>query len=105
MTEKRKPVSLSQRWRREVTRDIDPSLLDEAVETMPTIRQSLVRINKGSIHAELEGLMGSIHEVHIHAPVLPSKIWIKQPLWSPPRAMKMPGIMAKRWRSVASQIL
>jgi uncharacterized Zn finger protein len=42
---------------------------------MPTIRQSLVRINKGSIHAELEGMMGSIHEVHIHAPVLPSKIW------------------------------
>ncbi len=75
MTDKRKPVSLSERWRREATRDIDPSLLDAAVETMPTIRQSLVHINKGSIHAELEGLMGSIHEVHIHAPVLPSKIW------------------------------
>jgi hypothetical protein len=71
----RKPVSLSERWRREATRDIDPGLLDEAVETMPTIRQSLVRINKGSIHAELEGLMGSIHEVNVHAPVLPSKIW------------------------------
>jgi hypothetical protein len=71
----RKPVSLSERWRREATRDIDNNLLEEAVETMPTIRQSLVRINKGSIHAELEGMMGSIHEVHIHAPVLPSKIW------------------------------
>jgi uncharacterized Zn finger protein len=74
MTE-RKPVSLSERWRREATRDIDQELLNEAVETMPTIRQSLVRINKGSIQAELEGLMGSIHEVNIHAPVLPSKIW------------------------------
>jgi hypothetical protein len=71
----RKPVSLSERWRREATRDIDNNLLEEAVETMPTIRHSLVRINKGSIHAELEGMMGSIHEVHIHAPVLPSKIW------------------------------
>ena len=66
---------MSERWRREATRDIDNNLLEEAVETMPTIRQSLVRINKGSIHAELEGMMGSIHEVHIHAPVLPSKIW------------------------------
>jgi hypothetical protein len=74
-TPERKPVSLSERWRREATRDIDNNLLEEAVETMPTIRQSLVRINKGSIHAELEGMMGSIHEVHIHAPVLPSKIW------------------------------
>ncbi len=71
----RKPVSLSERWRREAGRDIDPTLLEEAVETMPTIRQSLVRINRGSINAELEGLMGSIHEVHIHAPVLPTKIW------------------------------
>ena len=71
----RKPVSLSERWRREATRDIDDDRLREAVETMPTIRQSLVRINKGSVHAELEGLMGSIHEVSIHAPVLPNKIW------------------------------
>ena len=71
----RRPVSLSERWRREATRDIDEERLSEAVETMPTIRQSLVRINKGSVHAELEGLMGSIHEVNIHAPVLPSKIW------------------------------
>ena len=71
----RKPVSLSERWRREATRGIDENLLEEAVETMPTIRQSLVRINRGSIHAELEGLMGSIHEVDIHAPVLPNKIW------------------------------
>jgi uncharacterized Zn finger protein len=71
----RKPVSLSERWRREATRDIDDERLREAVETMPTIRQSLVRINKGSVHAELEGLMGSIHEVSIHAPVLPNKIW------------------------------
>lgn len=71
----RKPVSLSERWRREATRDIDEERLSEAVETMPTIRQSLVRINKGSVHAELEGLMGSIHEVSIHAPVLPNKIW------------------------------
>ncbi len=71
----RKPVSLSERWRREATRDIDDERLSEAVETMPTIRQSLVRINKGSVHAELEGMMGSIHEVNIHAPVLPNKIW------------------------------
>ena len=71
----RQPVSLSERWRREATRDIDPDLLNGALETMPTIRHSAVRINKGAIHAELEGLMGSIHEVNIHAPVLPQKIW------------------------------
>ncbi|MCB9870276.1 MAG: hypothetical protein H6836_01120 [Planctomycetes bacterium] len=71
----RKPVSLSERWRREATRDVNDELLKAAVDTMPTIRQSMVRINMGSIHAELEGLMGSIHEVNIHAPVLPSKIW------------------------------
>jgi hypothetical protein len=54
---------------------VDANLLEEAMATMPTIRQSMVRINKGSIHAELEGFMGSIHEVDIHAPVLPTRIW------------------------------
>ena len=41
----RKPVSLSERWRREATRDVNDELLKAAVDTMPTIRHSMVRIN------------------------------------------------------------
>ena len=71
----RQPVSLSERWRREVNRGVDEALLALAQDTLPQIRKNMVRVRPGSVHAELEGIMGSIHEVQIHAPVLPSKIW------------------------------
>jgi uncharacterized Zn finger protein len=73
--DERRPVSLGDRWRREVNRGVDAELLDLAHDTLPDIRTRAVRVRPGSVHAELEGIMGSIHEVHIHAPVLPSKIW------------------------------
>lgn len=71
----RRPVSLGERWRREVNRGVDDELLRLAHDTLPNIRNNAVRVRPGSVHAELEGIMGSIHEVHVHAPVLPSKIW------------------------------
>ncbi len=71
----RRPVSMGERWRREVNRNVDEGLLSLAHETLPQIRSNAVRVRPGSVHAELEGIMGSIHEVHVHAPVLPSKIW------------------------------
>ncbi len=69
------PVSLSERWRREAARGLDEKLLEEGLNTLPSIRSSQVRIRPGSIHAEIEGIMGSIHEVNIQTPVLPNKIW------------------------------
>jgi len=73
--DERRPASLGERWRREVNRGVDPELLSLAHDTLPNIRSNAVRVRPGSVHAELEGIMGSIHEVHIHAPVLPAKIW------------------------------
>lgn len=73
--DERRPVSLGDRWRREVNRGVDQELLSLAHDTLPNIRSNAVRVRPGSVHAELEGIMGSIHEVQIHAPVLPSKIW------------------------------
>jgi len=71
----RRPASLGERWRREVNRGVDEELLSLALDTLPDIRSNAVRVRPGSVQAELEGIMGSIHEVHVHAPVLPSKIW------------------------------
>jgi uncharacterized Zn finger protein len=73
--DERRPVSLGERWRREVNRGVDVELLGLAHDTLPNIRTNAVRVRPGSVHAELEGIMGSIHEVQVHAPVLPNKIW------------------------------
>ena len=67
----RKPVSLGERWRREATRGVDDQRLDRALATLPSIRQSMLRIQPGSIRAEMEGAMGSIHEVSIHVALMP----------------------------------
>jgi uncharacterized Zn finger protein len=75
MNTERRAASLGERWRREVNRGVDEELLNLAHETLPHIRRNAVRVRPGSVHAELEGIMGSIHEVHVHAPVLPNKIW------------------------------
>ena len=68
-------IRLTTLWRREVNRGVDEELLELARDTLPQIRANAVLVRPGSVHAELEGIMGSIHEVQIHVPVLPNKIW------------------------------
>jgi uncharacterized Zn finger protein len=71
----RKSVSLGERWRREATRDIDDQRLAAALEALPNIRKPMVRIRAGGIGAEMEGAMGSIHEVSLQIRTLPMKDW------------------------------
>jgi len=71
----RKIVSLGERWRREATRGIDDNRLAAALESLPSIRKPRVRIRAGSIHAEMEGSMGSIHEVSLQIRTLPNREW------------------------------
>ena len=74
-TGERKSVSLGERWRREATRDIDDQRLAAALEALPSIRKPMVRIRPGGIGAEMEGAMGSIHEVSLQIRTLPMKEW------------------------------
>lgn len=71
----RRIVSLGERWRREATRGIDDNRLAAALEALPNIRKPMVRIRAGSIHAEMEGSMGSIHEVSLQIRTLPNREW------------------------------
>lgn len=71
----RKSISLGERWRREATRGIDDNRLAAALEALPSIRKPMVRIRAGSIRAEMEGSMGSIHEVSLQIRTLPQKDW------------------------------
>ncbi|MFO1076563.1 MAG: hypothetical protein U1E73_02430 [Planctomycetota bacterium] len=71
----RKAISLGERWRRESTRGIDDKRLAAALEALPSIRKSMVRIRAGSIRAEMEGSMGSIHEVSLQIRTLPMREW------------------------------
>ena len=71
----RKALSLGERWRREATRDIDDQRLAAALEALPSIRKPMVRIRAGGINAEMEGAMGSIHEVSLQIRTLPMKDW------------------------------
>lgn len=73
----RKSISLGGRWRREATRDIDDQRLAAALEALPSIRKPMVRIRPGGIAAEMEGAMGSIHEVSLQIRTLPMKDWPK----------------------------
>jgi uncharacterized Zn finger protein len=72
----RKVVSLGERWRREAHRGIDDARLAAALDTLPSIRKPMVRIRAGSIRAEMEGSMGSIHEVSLQIRTLPQKDWM-----------------------------
>ncbi len=74
MTERR-PVSLGERWRREANRGIDPRRLEQALATLPSVRNPNLRVRGGAIQAEMEGAMGSIHEVSVRVPTLQSRIW------------------------------
>ncbi len=71
----RKSVSLGERWRREATRGIDDARLAAALEALPSIRKPMVRIRAGSIRCEMEGTMGSIHEVSLQIRTLPQRDW------------------------------
>jgi uncharacterized Zn finger protein len=66
-------MTLGERWRREATRGVDDRRLGMALEAMPGIRKPKVRIRGGSIIAEMEGSMGSIHEVSLHVRSLPNR--------------------------------
>ena len=72
----RKTVSLGERWRREATRGIDDNRVAAALDTLPSIRKPMVRIRAGSIRAEMEGSMGSIHEASLQIRTLPQKDWL-----------------------------
>lgn len=72
-------TSLGDRWRREATRGVDEKRLQMALQTLPSIRQPMVRIIVGAIAAEFEGAMGSIHEVSIRVPPLPARVWDQLP--------------------------
>lgn len=69
----RKPMTLGERWRREATRGVEDRRLAMALEVLPSIRKPFVRVRAGSIHAEMEGAMGSIHEVSLQVRTLPTK--------------------------------
>lgn len=71
----RKTVSLGERWRREATRGVDDTRLAAALEALPSIRKPMVRIRAGSIRCEMEGTMGSIHEVSLQIRTLPTRDW------------------------------
>jgi uncharacterized Zn finger protein len=71
----RKSFSLGERWRREATRGIDDTRLAAALDALPSIRKPMVRVRQGSVRAEMEGSMGSIHEVSLQIRTLPQKDW------------------------------
>ncbi len=71
----RKPLSMGERWRRITTTNVESNLLEKALEQLPSIRNPRIRILPGSIRAEMEGTMGSINEVSIQVPRLPTRIW------------------------------
>jgi uncharacterized Zn finger protein len=71
----RKSVTLGERWRREATRSVDDARLAAALEALPSIRKPMVRIRAGSIRCEMEGAMGSIHEVSLQIRTLPTRDW------------------------------
>jgi len=70
-----KSVSLGERWRRDATRGVDDKRLAAALELLPAIRKPMVRIRPGSMKAEMEGAMGSIHEVSLQVVTLSQKDW------------------------------
>lgn len=71
----KKPMSLGARWRREATRGVDDQRFAAALEALPSVRKPLVRVRAGSIRVEMEGAMGSIHEVSLQIRTLPQKDW------------------------------
>ena len=74
-TPEKKRVSLGDRWRQIGARGAIESVLEQALATLPNIRQPRLRILAGSIQTEMEGAMGSINEVSVHVQRLPEKIW------------------------------
>lgn len=75
MRPEKRPLSMGERWRRITTHGVDLLELERALASLPAIRNPRVRIQPGAIMAEMEGSMGALHEVSIHVPMLPSRIW------------------------------
>src|SRR5262249_32764487 len=73
--DERKSSSVGGRGRREATRGVDGKRLAGALELLASIRKAMVRIRLGSLRAEMEGSMGSIHEVSLQIRILPQKDW------------------------------
>ncbi len=73
----RKPLSLAERWRREAAHHIEEERLQMALEVLPAIRTSMLRIRAGSISTEIIGALGAIHETSIHVRTLSMKEWPK----------------------------
>ena len=67
------PTTLGQRWRKEASKSVDDQRFAKALTAMSSIKK--LRIQPGAIQSEVEGTMGSINEVSIHVPVLPSRIF------------------------------
>lgn len=68
-------VSVGERWRRITSTSEDVGELERALATLPSLRNPRLRVQPGAIQAELEGAMGALHEVSVHVPLLPSRIW------------------------------
>lgn len=75
MNRDKQPPSMGERWRRVTSRGVDLEELERALASLPAIRNPRLRIQPGAIMAEMEGSMGALHEVSVHVPMLPSKIW------------------------------
>lgn len=75
MTRDKRPPSMGERWRRITSHGVDTNELERALVSLPSIRNPRLRIQPGSIMAEMEGSMGALHEVSVHVPMLSSKIW------------------------------
>jgi len=66
---------MGERWRRVTSHGADLDQFEQALASLPSVRSPRVRIQAGSIQAEMEGAMGSIHEVSIQTPTLPARVW------------------------------
>ncbi len=75
MSAERRPASMGERWRRVTSTGVDFEELERALASMTSIGSPRIRIQPGSIQTELEGSMGALHEVSVHVPTLPNRIW------------------------------
>lgn len=68
-------VSVGERWRRITCTASDVGELERALATLSSLRNPRLRVQGGSVQAELEGAMGALHELTVQVPMLPSRIW------------------------------
>lgn len=75
MNRDKRPLSMGERWRRITSHGVDIHELERALASLPSIRNPRLRIQPGAIMAEMEGSMGALHEVNVHVPMLPGRVW------------------------------